>query len=114
LPFLLILPHPESISEESALGQAIDLGLGDFAAFTGIEQDQFNGDSDSEDDRSTVPAKDRTGRKPSLARYRGTLEALSNELSCIMTDANLVQSGLPSSIKSILYEEQSRCAFRPR
>ena len=60
------------------------------------------------DDRSTVPAKDRTGRKPSLARYRGALEALSNALSCIMTDANLVQSGLPSSLKSLLYEEQSR------
>ena len=102
------LPMAESISEESAFGQAIDIVFGDFGEFNSIEQDQFNADSDREDGRSTVPVKDRAGRKPSLARYRGALEVLSNELSYIMTEANLVQSGPLSSLKSLLYEEQSR------
>ena len=98
----------ECVTEQTALRQAVDLGLGGFGAFKNTEHDRSGGDTDTEDEPSTVPAEAQTGRKPSLCRYRAALEALSEEVKCLMTEADLVQSGLPSNLKALLAEEQSR------
>lgn len=102
------VPVAECVTEQTALNQALELGLGGFGAFKNTEHDQSGDDTDMEDEPSTVAAEAQTGRKPSLSRYRAALEALSEEIKCLMTEEDLVQSELPSSLKTLLAEEQSR------
>lgn len=46
--------------------------------------------------------------KPPFSQYGAPLEALSKEFKCLMTAGDMVQSDLPSSLNTVMHEEQSR------
>ena len=83
------------------------MGLEQFEPFRDVA-DGAGGDGTDEDDSETIPTVEQAARKPSLSRYSGALEVLSEELQSVMTDPQLVRSELLCNLKALLLEELRR------